>query len=97
MYTSFRRYQVDPSNVDEIIRRVNEGFVPIVSSVAGFIAYQCIDAGGGVVATISVFEDKAGAEELTQKAADWVRENLASLVSNPPEITAGEVKLHKMA
>ena len=69
----------------------------IGSSVAGFIAYQCIDAGGGVVATISVFEDKAGAEELTQKAADWVRENLASLVSNPPEITAGEVKLHKMA
>ena len=45
MYASIRRYQVDSSNVDEIIRQVNEGFVPIISSVTGFIAYQAIDAG----------------------------------------------------
>ncbi len=42
----------------------------------------------------SVYEDKAGAEESNKKAADWVRQNLASLLPNPPQITAGEIVTH---
>jgi hypothetical protein len=37
-----------------------------------------------------VFENEAGEEESNRKAADWVRENLASLLPNPPQITAGQ-------
>ena len=39
----------------------------------------------------SVFEDRAGAVESIKRAADFVRENLASLLPNPPQVTAGEV------
>ncbi|MEV7525388.1 hypothetical protein [Streptomyces sp. NPDC091371] len=39
----------------------------------------------------SVFEDQAGAEESVKRAADFVRENLASLLPNRPQITAGRV------
>ncbi len=95
MYASIRRYNMDPGSVDELMRRVNEGFVPIISQGAGFKAYYAIDAGDGVVASISVFETQAGAEESNRMAASWVKENLASLLPTPPEITAGEVGVHQ--
>ena len=43
------------------------------------------------MASTSVFEDQAGAESSTERAADWVRENLAELLPNPPEVTGGAV------
>ena len=94
MYASVRRYNVEGS-VDELMRRVDEGFVPIISKAREFLAYYCVDAGNGVAASISIFEDQAGAEESNRLAADWVRENLSSLLPNPPEITAGIVPVHK--
>jgi len=80
---------------NEAARRVNEGFVPIISQVPGFVAYYWVDAGGGVMVSTSVFEDQAGAEESNRRAADWVRQNIAPLLPSPPQITAGEVVAHK--
>jgi hypothetical protein len=95
MYASVRRYETDPGSVDELMRRVEEGFVPIISKAPGFVAYYALDAGEGVVASITVFEDQAGAEESDRMAADWVKENVASLLPTPPEVTAGDVRVHK--
>jgi hypothetical protein len=39
----------------------------------------------------SLFEDRAGAEASTERARDWVAENLADVLPNPPQVTAGEV------
>jgi len=94
MYATVRRYEgvTDPS---EAGRRVNEGFVPLISQNPRFVAYYWVDVGGGVMISTSVFEDKAGAEESNRRAAEWVRQNLAPLFPNPPQITAGEVVAYK--
>jgi hypothetical protein len=99
MYASVRRYEgIDPDLVDEISKRVGEGAVPIISGIKGFVAYYFLDAGDGVLATVSIFENQAGAEESNKAAASWVKENIAPLMpTNPPEITAGEVRAHKTA
>jgi hypothetical protein len=97
MHAATRIYQVDPGSVDEFRRGVNEGFLPIIKDVYGFQAYYAIDAGGGRMATVSVFEDRAGAEESTRMAADWIRQNMASLVPNPPEVLEGEVFANEAA
>jgi hypothetical protein len=47
------------------------------------------------MSAISVFLNKADAEESNKRTADWVRQNIASLLPNPPQITAGEVVVHK--
>jgi actin-like ATPase involved in cell morphogenesis len=60
------------------------------------LAYYALNAGAGEIAIVSVFEDQARAEESIRMAADWVRQNLASLLPNPPEITAGEVEAHEL-
>ena len=96
MYATVRRYQgvTDPA---EAGRRVSDGFVPLISGVDGFIAYYWVDAGNGVMVSTSVFETQAGAEASNERAAGFVRENLAALLPNPPQITAGEVVASKAA
>jgi hypothetical protein len=90
MYATIRRYE-DVTDPAEAGRRVSEGFVPLIKQIPGFVAYYWVDAGEGVMASTSVFEDRAGAEASTERAADWVRENIASLLPTPPIATAGEV------
>ncbi len=96
MHAAIRQYQVAGS-VDEVIRGMNEGFVPIIKDASGFRAYYALDAGGGRLATVSVFEDRNGAEESTRMAADWIRQNMASLLPNPPEVLEGEVFANEAA
>lgn len=93
MYATVRRYEgaIDPP---EVARRVREGFLPIISGIDGFVAYYFLDAGAGVMLSTSVFRDQAGALQSNAAAADWVRQNLAPLLPNPPQITAGNVVAH---
>ena len=94
MYAAVRRYEgvIDPK---EVARHVQEEFLPILSEMPGFVAYYWVDAGEGVVVTTSVFEHKEAEEESSWRAGDFVAEHIASLVPNPPQITAGEVVAHK--
>ncbi|MEU2419623.1 hypothetical protein ABZ619_00950 [Streptomyces sp. NPDC007851] len=90
MYAAVRRYE-GVTDSAEAARLVNEGFVPLMRQVAGFVAYYWLDAGDGVMVSTSVFQDRAGVEESTLRAAQFVRDNLAVLLPNPPEVMAGEV------
>ncbi|MBP2055602.1 quinol monooxygenase YgiN [Streptomyces griseochromogenes] len=70
---------------------MDEGFVPLLRQVPGFVAYYWVDSGDGVMVSTSVFEDQAGAEESNRRAVDFVRDNLAPLLPNPPQVMAGQV------
>ena len=96
MHAAIRQYQVAGS-VDEVMRELNEGFLPLIKDASGFQAYYALDAGMGRLATVSVFEDRAGAEESTRMAADYVRQNMASLLPEPPEVLQGDVGAHEQA
>jgi hypothetical protein len=90
MFATVRRYE-GVTNPSEAGRLVNEGFLPLISQIPGFVAYYWVDAGSGVMISTSVFQDQSGAEESNKRAAGFVREKLAPLLPNPPQITAGEV------
>ncbi len=90
MYVTVRRYVTDPKSVSEVMRRIKDEFVPIISKVPGFMSYSVLDAGNGTLASISSFESKSGADESTRRAADWVK-SVSSLLPNPPQIIAGDI------
>jgi hypothetical protein len=94
MYVAVRRFEgvSDPQKVAQV---AEEGFVPIISDLPGFVAHYTVDAGDGVIVGISVFEHKAAEEESTFLAGEFVAENLEPLMSNPPQVTAGEVVVYK--
>ena len=94
MYAAVRRIEgvTDPS---EVRRQVQEGFIPIISEMPGFVAYYFVDSGEGVMVSTSIFEHKEAEEESTWRAGEFVAQHLAALIPNPPQITAGEVVAHK--
>lgn len=91
MYATIRRYEgIDKVRTDEITRKVNEFLLPSLSKLPGFSGYFMVDAGEGVLTSVSVFETSDQAHESTRTAASWVRDSdLASALPNTPKITAG--------
>ncbi len=95
MYTSIRRYKIAPGSVGKLTQKSREGVVPILRKVPGFREYFWVNAGNDVMFSISVFDDRTGAEESSRRAAEYVREHVASLLPNAPEITTGEVVVYQ--
>ena len=94
MYVTVRRYEgvTDPKKVAQL---VDEGFIPIISEMPGFVAYYFVDAGDGVMVSTSVFEHKDAEEQSNFRAGEFVAEHLALLLPNPPQVTTGEVVAEK--
>ena len=90
MYAAVRRYEgiTDDAKAG---RMVGESFVPLLEQIPGFKAYYWIDAGNGVMASLSLFEDRTGADKSVEVAHDWVAKNAPGLFPNPPRVTEGEV------
>ena len=91
MYATVRRYEgIDKVRSEEITRKVVDSLVPSISELPGFIGYFLIDAGAGVLTSVSLFESSAQADTSTSLAAVWIREHdLASALPNAPHITNG--------
>ena len=88
MYTAVRTYTT--SDAAELARRVREEFLPIVRDVPGFVGYYVVDGGNGKIASVTVCQDAAGVEESNRRAASWVKERLAELVTGGPDVIAGD-------
>ncbi|MDQ4043673.1 MAG: antibiotic biosynthesis monooxygenase [Actinomycetota bacterium] len=96
MFVAIRYYRTEPDSVDEVIRRVKEGFVPVIRDTRGFVSYFVLAPSEreDELVSVSVFEDQRGAEESNEKAEDWVRQNLSELLLLP-EHAAGEVVVYE--
>ena len=99
MFATIRRYEsVDQSRTSELVKKVDEGLVPSLSELPGFRGYYLIEAGDGVMSSISLFDGSEHAEKSSQVASEWVRkEKLDSALPNPPKITNGEIVVEKTA
>ena len=93
MYATVRRYEgIDKVRSEEITRKVGDSLLPSLRELPGFGGYYLIDAGGGVLTSVGLFETSAQAHESTRLAARWVREQkLEDALPNTPKITAGPV------
>ena len=96
MHASIRRYKIDPKNMDAVVKRI-PGAVEVIGKLPGFKAYYVVKEAGGAFATVSVFNDRAAADQSVQTAAKWVKENAADLSIGTPEMVTGEVVAHKTA
>jgi hypothetical protein len=96
MYVVVRSYKIDLDRADEVISRIQEGFLPIIQEIPGFVSYYGIKTQRGI-ATVSVFCSKSGIEESIRTAADFVGRNLSSILSSPPEILSGDAEVQASA
>jgi hypothetical protein len=94
MYVAVRRFE-GVTDSQKVAKVGEEGFVPLISEMPGFVAHYLVDAGDGVMVATSVFEHKDAEEQSTFRAGEFVAEHLAPLLPNPPQVTAGEVVNYK--
>ena len=93
MYATIRKYR-GMRSPDEIVKRAEKGFAPVLKKLSGFHGYYVMDCGDGVMASVSVFDSRESALASNEKAAAWVKANLADVAGDTkPEVTAGEVRL----
>ena len=97
MFATIRRYEsIDQARASELVKKADETLLPSLTELPGFSGYSLIEAGDGVMSSISYFDTSAHADESTRVASNWVREQkLESALPNPPKITSGEVVVHK--
>ena len=96
MYISIRRYN-NVRSVSELCGKIAVSFVPLLQTAPGFIAYYAVDGGGGAMATVSMFSTEQMALESNETAAKWLRENVAELQPEAPEIIAGKARVEATA
>ena len=90
MHIVVRRYTGASALVDVMVRGEQE-VRELISTVPGFRAYYAARLGGrDAVATVTVCDDKAGTDESTRRAGEWVRANVSGASIAPPEVTEGE-------
>lgn len=89
MHTVIRRYTGD--GADELFTQMEElesEVKELIEGVPGFISYTAFrTADGGT--TVTVCEDKAGTDESSRRAADFVRDRISVKVA-PPTVIEGD-------
>lgn len=96
MFAAIRYYRTEPDSIDEVVRQVKEGFVPIIRQTSGFVSYFVLDPGEreDAIVSVSVFEDEQSAQQSNREAEEWVSQNLNNLVVIP-EFAAGQVVVYE--
>jgi len=90
MYVVVRRYTGASALVDAMVQR-EQDVRDLIGTVPGFQAYYAARTGrGDAVATVTVCDDKAGTDESTRRAGEWVRANVTGAAIGAPEVTEGE-------
>jgi len=86
-YVVVRHYQDSSKLIDGLAQRPDE-IESLIRGIAGFVAYSLVRTESGGF-SVSVYEDRAGAEESVRVARDYVQKNFAD-VGNPPEVVQGD-------
>ncbi|WP_262273624.1 hypothetical protein [Microvirga yunnanensis] len=89
MYAVVRK--VPMRSIEEAARRAVDGLGPTMKQSPGFIGYYVVRFGDQTGGSITLFETQSAAQEANSKALDWIKANLADLITGEPEVSVGEV------
>jgi hypothetical protein len=92
MYAVVRSYSgAGASELFDLIAQRQGEVKELIEGVPGFVSYAALRSDDGGI-TMTVCADKAGTDESSRRAADWVKEN-AGATANPPAVTEGDTVL----
>ncbi|GFE62887.1 hypothetical protein [Geobacter sp. AOG2] len=94
MFATARRYEgvKDP---EAAAKKVDEVFVPLISSLPGFVEYFWIDLGDGAMMSLTIFKSLSEAINANEKARLWVKDRLGSVLGPSVRIEAGTIVAYK--
>jgi hypothetical protein len=96
MFAAIRQGKIKPGSVEEIMKRVKEGALPLLRSIKGFQTYDWVLAEDNSVSIITMFATSSAAEESQQLLLPWIREHLSPFLETMPNAMTGRVVLHEI-
>ena len=84
-----RRWSGAAQLIGEMERRKDE-VERLIRQAPGFGAYYAVRTGSDGLVSITVCDDKAGTDESSRLAREWVQQNVPGLTMGAPEVTDGE-------
>lgn len=94
MYANVRRRAFKLGKAIEGAKQIEQGVVPIISKIPGFLSFYVVQTSEDTITVIGVFETQEAAEKAGPQAIAWVDQHLADIVAGPAEVTNGPVLVH---
>jgi len=91
MFVIVRTFRLTRGSAEEVTRRVQESFVPLLRELPGFRDYYLLDGGPDVLISIRVFDSADEALVSNETAANWMRDNVLDFVKGMPDVMVGNV------
>lgn len=94
MYAVVRTYSgPGAKELFDIIEERQNDVEGVIRAVAGFVSWTLVRTSDGGF-TVTVCQEKAGTDESSQVARDWVAENAPDIGASPPQVSEGSVAIH---
>ena len=93
MFATIRIYS-DADGLADAVAEHKEEIVALFREIEGFRSYHIVKTGPVSAASLTVYDDQAGAEASTQVASDWIVANLGHLSISTPQVLVGEVAMN---
>jgi len=94
MHAVIRTYSGKGANeLFDVLEKNKAEVEKLIRAVRGFVSYSLVrTAVGGL--SVSVYQDKAGADESIRVARDWIAKNAGNTGASAPTVSEGTVILH---
>ena len=91
MYAIVRNYSgAGAKQLFDLLERQKAELEATIRNVPGLVSYSLV-RGSDSGMSITVCQDKAGADESVKVARDWIRKNAANIPAYPPAIMEGPI------
>jgi hypothetical protein len=93
MHVVVRSYSGDgTSELFDLLEQRADDVKELIGGVPGFVSYAAARTGADTGVTVTLCQDKAGTDESSRRAAEWVKDNVTA-TGNPPAVTEGTTVL----
>jgi len=91
MYAVVRNYSgAGAKQLFDLLEQRKVEVESVIRKVPGLVSYTLVRSGDGGM-SVTVCEDKVGADESLKVARDWIQKNASNIHANPPVVTEGSV------
>ena len=95
MFANMRQYRISPEQIDDAMHLADTELADRLADEPGFVAYELMAAEDGSICSMTIFQDREGAERSQEIAADFVREHLSGIEIERTGSMIGEVMVNR--
>jgi hypothetical protein len=95
MHANVRQYRISPDRIDETMHLADTELADRLGEEPGFVAYELMATEDGNVCSMTIFQDREGAERSQEIAADFVQQHLSGIDIESTGSMIGEVMVSR--